>query len=43
MADALARNRYRPRKPAQMKWSNWYLTTLKLAVGLLLALLIVLF
>lgn len=43
MADALARNRYRPRKPAQIKWSNWYLTTLKLAVGLLLALLIVLF
>lgn len=43
MADALARNRYRPHKPAQMRWSNWYLTTLKLAVGLLLALLIVLF
>ncbi len=32
----------KPRKHAPLKWSNWYLTVLKLAMGLLLVLLIVL-
>jgi len=33
----------KPRKHAALKWSNWYLTALKLAVVLLLILLVVLF
>ena len=33
----------KPRKLAPLKWSSWYLTALKLAVGLLIVLLIVLF
>ena len=33
----------KPRKHAALKWSNWYLTALKLAVVLLLVLLVVLF
>lgn len=33
----------KPLKHAPLKWSNWYLTGLKVAVGLLLVLLIVLF
>ena len=35
------RRRSRPR-PASLKWSNWYLSILKLAVGLLLVLLVTL-
>ena len=33
---------YDPRRPTSLKWSNWYLSILKLAVGLLLVLLIAL-
>ncbi|MCM8625358.1 PAS domain-containing sensor histidine kinase [Accumulibacter sp.] len=33
---------YDPRRPASLKWSTWYFTVLKLAVGLLLVLLIAL-
>ena len=33
----------KPRKLAPLKWSSWYLTALKLTVGLLIVLLIVLF
>lgn len=40
MTDALAPAK--PRKFPTLKWSNWYLTSLKLAVGLLLVLLILL-
>ncbi|MBK8400349.1 ATP-binding protein [Propionivibrio sp.] len=43
MAEVPAPGLTQRRTPAQMKWSNWYLTTLKLAVALLLTLLIVLF
>ena len=36
-------NLRKPRRLAPLKWSNWYLTALKLAVGSLIVLLIVLF
>lgn len=43
MLTTTAMKQGKPRKLPPLKWSSWYLTALKLAVGLLIVLLIVLF
>lgn len=43
MLETTAMKQGKPRKLPPLKWSSWYLTALKLAVGLLIVLLIVLF
>ncbi|MBK7954489.1 MAG: PAS domain S-box protein [Candidatus Accumulibacter sp.] len=42
MKEAILPYQHERRRPASLKWSNWYLSILKLAVGLLLVLLIAL-